>query len=205
MYRDDPEPFSGLAVGKLRVRGTAAQRLAVRCPERHVHAAGGVVVLRARLFRAVAQQLELPGVVQNASALSAVVSPRLDVGGGPNELVTAVADDAPQRAHQASRLSQMARGGSRGTVRSSRAELLNCQYTRITACDLTCHIAGARQPARAIVGTRSADIECAHPEREGTRLLVDGKRLARPQAARRRTCGLGRPSTDRRNLVTREL
>src|SRR5512133_1268918 len=109
MNRHDPEALSGLAVGEFRVRGAATQRLAIRTPERHVHAAGGVVVLGAGLFGAMAQQLELPGVVENASALCAVVRARLDVRRCPDELITAIANDAPQRALQAGRLSQMPR------------------------------------------------------------------------------------------------
>jgi hypothetical protein len=192
MHRDDPEAFSGLAIGELRVRGAATQRLAIRAPERHVHAAGGVVILGAGLFRAMAQQLELPRVIENASALCAVVRAWFDVRCGPDQLISAIADDALQRALQADRLPQVSRCRALGTVCASRAEFLNCQHTGITACNLTCHITRARQPTPAIISPRSADIEGANTQCEGTRLLAYGEHFTLAKAGRFRTRGLSR-------------
>src|SRR4029450_3572179 len=81
--------------------------------------------------------------------------------------------------------------GSLRTVRASRAEFLDCQHTRIPACDLTCHIIRALQPAPAIVGTRSADVEGAHAQRERSLLLAHGEHLALAELARSGLSGLG--------------
>ena len=173
-----------------------------RTPERQVHAAGRVVVLRARPLRAVAQQLEFPCVVEDAGALRAVVGARLDVRRRPDQLIAVIADDAFQRALQADRLPQMPRCGSRGTVRPSRAKFLNCQDTRTTACDLTCHIIRALQPTPAIVSTRSADIEGAHAQRAGTRLFAGAatEHLAYAEFGR-----LGKPGRAGAGVVGLEL
>src|SRR5215211_5962367 len=112
VHRDDPKARPSLAIGELCVRGAATHRFAVGAANRHVHAARGVVIAGTSLFRAIAQELELPGVVEDAGALCPVVGAWLDVRGRTDELVTTIANHIPQRALQAGCLAQMPRCGS---------------------------------------------------------------------------------------------
>src|SRR4051794_31355572 len=182
--RGDPEALPRPTVRQPRVCGAAAPRLTLRGTERHIHAARRVVVLRARLFRAAAHQLELSGVVKDASALGAVVGTWLDVWRGSDQLIATIANHTPQRAFQADGLAQMSRCRSLATVRASRTEFLDGQDSRTPACDLTCHITRALQPAPVVIDSCRSNIESSNTQREGTRLLADAECLSGTQSAR---------------------
>ena len=79
------------------------------------------------------KSLNFLGVVEDPSALGAVVGARLDVWRRPDQLIAAIADHALQRALQADRLPQMSSRCSLGTVCPPRAKFLNRQDTWITA------------------------------------------------------------------------